>query len=194
MAKRELQPRPLLYPVPLVLVTCLDEQGEANIITLAWVGTVCSTPPQVGIAVRPGRYSHAAIQQTEEFVINIPNRELLDAVDYCGRVSRRREGDKFAALGLTPLPASRVSAPLIGECPVNLECKLTQSLPLGSHDLFIGEVVAVHVDEGLLDEQGFIDYSKAEAIAYLGNEYWSLGKRLGSVGHVRRSPSVEHLG
>jgi flavin reductase (DIM6/NTAB) family NADH-FMN oxidoreductase RutF len=177
MSKQLQKPFTALYPVPVVLVTCVNEQGKPNIITLAWVGTVASKPPQTAIAIRPSRYSHALISQTGEFVINIPNEDLLAAVDQCGHVSGAR-ADKFAQTGLTAEPTSQIQAPLIAECPVNLECKLTQTIPLGSHDLFIGEIVAVHVDEELLDEHGPIDYSKAKAVAYLGNEYWSLGKCL----------------
>jgi flavin reductase (DIM6/NTAB) family NADH-FMN oxidoreductase RutF len=181
MSKQLQRPFPALYPVPVVLVTCADEQGKPNIITLAWVGTVASKPPQAAVAIRSSRYSHAVISRTGEFAINIPNEDLLSAVDQCGHISGART-DKFAQTGLSPEPASQIQAPLIAECPVNLECKLTQTIPLGSHDLFIGEIVAVHVDEELLDEHGFIDYSKAKALAYVGNEYWSLGKCLGASG------------
>jgi flavin reductase (DIM6/NTAB) family NADH-FMN oxidoreductase RutF len=177
-----------LYPVPVILVTSVDEQGKSNIITLAWVGTVASKPPQAAVAIRPGRYSHAVISRTQEFAINIPTENLLPAVDQCGHVSGTRT-DKFAQTGLTPEPASQIQPPLIAECPVNLECKLTQTIPLGSHDLFIGEIVAVHVDEELLDEHGPIDYSKAKAVAYLGNEYWSLGKCLKTSGFTLKESS-----
>ena len=181
MSKQLQKPFTALYPVPVVLVTCVDERGKPNIITLAWVGTVASKPPQAAVAIRSSRYSHALISQTGEFAINIPNEDLLPAVDQCGHVSGART-DKFAQTGLTPEPASQIQAPLIAECPVNLECKLTQTIALGSHDLFIGEIVAVHVDEELLDQNGSIDYSKAKAVAYLGNEYWSLGKCLRTSG------------
>ena len=185
MSKKLQRPFPALYPVPLVLVTCVDEQGAPNIVTLAWVGTAAAKPPQVALAIRPSRYSHALISQTREFAINIPTKDLLPVVDQCGHVSGART-DKFALTGLTSEPATQIQAPLIAECPVNLECKLTQTIPLGSHDLFIGEIVAVHVDEELLDEYGPIDYSKAKAVAYLGNEYWSLGKCLRTSGFTLR--------
>jgi flavin reductase (DIM6/NTAB) family NADH-FMN oxidoreductase RutF len=188
MSKQLQKPFTALYPVPLVLVTSVNEQGKPNMITLAWVGTVCSKPPQVAVAIRPGRYSHAVISQTGEFAINIPNEDLLPAVDQCGHLSGART-DKFAQTGLTPEPASQIQPPLIAECPVNLECKLTQTIPLGSHDLFISEIVAVHVDEELLDERGSIDYSKAKAVAYLGNEYWSLGKCLKTSGFTLKESS-----
>lgn len=181
MSKQLQKPFPALYPAPLTLVTCVDEQGKPNIVTLAWVGTAAAKPPQAALAIRPSRYSHTLISQTREFAINIPNEDLLPAVDRCGHVSGAR-ADKFAQTGLTPQPATQIQAPLIAECPVNLECKLTQVTPLGSHDLFIGEIVAVHVDEELLDERGTIEYSKARAVAYLGNEYWSLGECLQTSG------------
>jgi flavin reductase (DIM6/NTAB) family NADH-FMN oxidoreductase RutF len=181
MSKQLKKPFPALYPVPLVLVTSVDEQGKSNIVTLAWVGTVASKPPQAAVAIRPSRYSHTVISQTKEFAINIPNEDLLPVVDRCGHVSGAR-ADKFTQMGLTPEPASQIQAPLIAECPANLECKLTQTIPLGSHDLFIGEIMAVHMDEELLDENGFIDYSKAKAVAYVGNEYWSLGECLKTSG------------
>lgn len=188
MSKKLQKPFSALYPVPLVLVTCADEQGTPNIVTLAWVGTVAAKPPQAALAIRPSRYSHTVISQTGEFAINIPNEDLLPAVDQCGHVSGARI-EKFAYTGLTPEPASQIQAPIIAECPVNLECKLTQTIPLGSHDLFIGEIVAVHVDEELLDERGFVDYSKARAVAYLGNEYWSLGKCLRTSGFTLKKSS-----
>jgi len=177
MGKQLQRPFPILYPVPVVLVTCIDDNGEPNVSTMAWVGTVASVPPQVAVAIRRYRYSHDAIKGSGEFVINVPNRDQLYAVDYCGEVSKTQQ-DKFARIGLTPEPATKVQAPLIQECPVNLECKVSQIVPLGSHDLFIGEIVAIHVEETILDEEGFIDFEKAKPIAYLGNEYWSLGERL----------------
>jgi flavin reductase (DIM6/NTAB) family NADH-FMN oxidoreductase RutF len=186
MSKQLQKPFTALYPVPVVLITCVNEQGKPNIITLAWVGTVASKPPQAAVAIRPSRYSHALVSQTEEFAINIPTEDLLPALDQCGHVSGGRT-DKFAQTGLTPEPASQIQAPLIAECPVNLDCKLTQTIPLGSHDLFIGEIVAVHVDEELLNENGSIDYSKAKAVTYLGNEYWSLGECLRTSGFTLKN-------
>jgi flavin reductase (DIM6/NTAB) family NADH-FMN oxidoreductase RutF len=187
MAKVIKEPFCALYPIPVVLVTCLDKAGQPNIITVSWVGTVASIPPCLAIGVRPYRYSHAAIEEQGEFVVNIPNQDLLSAVDYCGRVSRHRTSDKFAETGLTAAPASQVASPLIVECSVNIECKLIHSLELGSHTLFVGQILAVHVDEELLDERGFINYSKAQAIAYLGNEYWSLGEALATAGFTMLS-------
>lgn len=180
MAKRSKRPSTYLYPVPVVLVTCGIE--KPNIITLAWVGTVCSDPPMVGIAVRPSRYSHGLIQESGEFVINVPGEDLLEAADRCGHVSGA-DVDKFSAFGLTTEPASVVKTPLIAECHVNMECKVVQTLSLGAHDLFLGEVVAVHVDEAVLDESGRrIDYGKAKPFVLTFAEYRGLGEPIGSYG------------
>lgn len=180
VAKIIRKPSTYLYPVPVVLVTCGIE--KPNIITLAWVGTVCSDPPMVGIAVRPDRHSHHLIEETGEFVVNIPGEELLEATDRCGHASGR-ETDKFAATGLTPEPASEVRTPLIAECHVNMECKVRQKLELGAHDLFLGEVVAVHVDEEVLDEGGRrIDYGSARPFVLTFAEYRGLGEPLGTYG------------
>jgi flavin reductase (DIM6/NTAB) family NADH-FMN oxidoreductase RutF len=191
VAKVIKKPFRALYPIPVVLVTCLDKAGQPNVMTVSWVGTVASTPPCLAIGVRPYRYSHAAIEEQGEFVVNIPNQKLLSAVDYCGRVSRHRTSDKFAEAGLTPVPASQVASPLIAECPINIECQVIHSLELDSHTLFVGQILAVHVEEELLDERGFIDYSRAQAVAYLGNEYWSLGQPLSSAGFTMLSKGDE---
>lgn len=172
----------VLYPVPAVLVSCGVE--KPNIITLAWVGTVCSDPPAVSIGVRRERFSHALIAETGEFVVNLPRADQVDAVDYCGQVSGR-DVDKWAMCGLTPAPASKVRVPLIAECPVALECRVTQKLTLGSHDLFVGEVLAVQLDEAALDEKGRLDYDKARPLAYVGGYYWQLGEVLGRFGDWR---------
>ena len=180
MAKIKKKPSTYLYPVPVVLVTCGVE--KPNIITLAWVGTVCSDPPMVSIAVRQERHSHQLIEETGQFVVNLPGEELLEATDYCGQVSGR-EVDKFAATGLTPEPASEVTPPLIAECHVNMECLVRQKLELGSHDLFLGEVVAVHVDEKVLEESGRrVDYSRARPFVLTFSEYRGLGDALGNYG------------
>ena len=174
-----------LYPVPVVMVSCADKSGKANIITLAWVGVVCSSPPTIGIAIRPGRYSHGLIKETQEFVVNIPNLDLIKETDRCGTVSGR-DVDKFKKTGLTKVPASKVKVPLIKECPVNIECKLKQILNLGTHDLFLGEVVAVHYDEEILDDSGNVDYNRARPFVYNQGEYWSLGKKVGSYGFSKK--------
>lgn len=162
-----------LRPVPVVLVSC-GHGKQANIISIAWVGVVCSNPPQVAIAVRPERHSHGLIQKTGEFVVNIPGEEQLADVEYCGTVSGR-EVDKFAARGLTPLPGTAVRTPLIAECPVNIECRVVHTFSLGTHDLFVGQVVAVQVSADVLDERGQVDHRKVRPILYTGDAYWGLG-------------------
>ena len=185
MSKVVKRPFAALRPVPVVLVTCGHDE-QANIITIAWTGILCSNPPHVGVAVRPSRHSHGLIQETGEFVINIPTEELLDEVEYCGFTSGR-EVDKFAARGLTPAPGSAVQTPIIAECPINLECRLTHTLSLGSHDLFIGQVVAVQLSQEVLDERGRIDNGKLRPILFTSDEYWGLGSFLGRYGSRRVS-------
>jgi flavin reductase (DIM6/NTAB) family NADH-FMN oxidoreductase RutF len=172
----------MLYPIPAVLVT--SGWDRPNIITLAWVGTVCSDPPAVGIAVRPERFSYGLISASGEFVVNLPRADQVAAVDYCGQVSGR-DVDKWVACGLTATPASKIRTPLIAECPVALECRTLQRLALGAHDLFIGEVLAVHVDEEILNTRGQIDYEKAQPLAYAGGYYFEVGQRLGTYGDWR---------
>ena len=176
--KVERRPSALLYPCPVVLVTCVDEEGRPNIIPLAWVGIACSEPPTIGVAIRPQRHSYGLIKETGEFVVNIPTADILRETDYCGEVSGR-DHDKFAETGLTPEPARRVGPPLIEECPVNLECTLRRIVKLGVHDLFLGRVVAVHVDQAILDEGGRVDYAKARPLVFNHGEYWSLGEMVG---------------
>ncbi len=171
-----------LYPVPAVLVSCGLERP--NIITLAWVGTVCSDPPAVSIAVRPERFSHGLIVETGEFVVNLPRAGQVDAVDYCGQVSGRNV-DKWEACGLTPVPASKIDTPLIAECPVALECRVTRQLTLGVHDLFIGEVLAVQIDDEALNSRGQLDYERAQPLTYAGGYYFRLGEKLGRFGDWR---------
>jgi len=184
MAKVTKKPATVLYPVPAVLVSCGTGQ-RANIITLAWVGTLCSEPPLVGIGIRPGRYSHGLIEETGEFVINLPTVEQARWVDHCGMVSGRDE-DKWATCGFTPAPAAEVQVPIIAECPVNVECRLRRTLSLGSHDLFIGQVVAVQMDEAVLDERGHLDFATAKPFAYLNGEYRQVGKLVGTFGYSKK--------
>jgi len=171
-----------LYPVPAVMVSCGLE--KPNIITLAWVGTVCSEPPAVGISMRPERFSYNLINKADEFVVNLPRADQVDVVDYCGQVSGR-DVDKWAACGLTPAPASKVRTPLIAECPVALECRVTHRLNLGVHDLFIGEVLAVQVDEEALDKNGKLDIRQVPLLTYVGGYYYQVGDLLGRFGDWR---------
>ncbi|MBR3824469.1 MAG: flavin reductase family protein [Lachnospiraceae bacterium] len=182
MAKQLWKPGNMLYPLPVVMVSVADKEGRNNIITIAWAGTICSNPPMVSISVRPERYSYDIIKETGEFVINLTTKDLTFATDYCG-VKSGRDVDKFKEMGLTALPGKEVKAPLIAESPVNIECKVTQVIPLGSHDMFLAEVVAVHVDEKYMDENGKFHLDKAEPIAYSHGAYLSTGELLGTFGY-----------
>lgn len=170
-----------LFPCPVVLVTCVDFTGKPNIITLAWAGTVCSEPPMIALGIRPSRYSHKLIEASKEFVVNIPSTKILKESDYCG-VTSGKKVDKFSKTKLTQEKATKVKAPLIRECPVNMECILKDMLPLGAHDVFFGEIVQVHVDEEALDENGNIDFAKADPFTYNQGEYWSIHKKIGTHG------------
>lgn len=182
LSKQVWKPSTMLNPVPAVMVSCAGKEGKPNIITLAWAGTVNSDPPMVSISVRKTRYSHELISETGNFVINLPNRKLTFATDYCG-VKSGRDIDKFEAMNLTPEKASIVSSPIIKECPVNLECVVKQVLELGSHDMFLAEVVATNIEEALLDPNGKLELNKADLICYSHGEYYPLGKPLGFFGY-----------
>lgn len=189
MEKEIWKPGNMLYPLPVVMVSVADRKRKNNIITIAWAGTVCSDPPMVSISVRPERYSHAILQETGEFVINLTTRELAYATDYCG-VTSGRDVDKFAKLGLSPLPAKEVQAPLIGESPVNLECRVSQVIPLGSHDMFLADIVAVHADRRFMDDQNKFHLEQAEPIVYSHGAYLLCGRQIGTFGYsVRKKPS-----
>ena len=178
-------PWPALFPCPVVLVTCIDSNQVRNIITLAWSGVVCSDPPTLGLSIRPHRYSHKLIEDSGELVVNIPTEQILKETDFCGVVSGK-DVDKFSETGLTPEPAELVKPPLIKECPVNIECLVKDKIPLGVHDLFLGRVVRVHIDDRVLDEQGRIDFAKVHPVVYNQGEYWSLGKRIGVHGFAKK--------
>jgi flavin reductase (DIM6/NTAB) family NADH-FMN oxidoreductase RutF len=189
MGRKSLSPTSMLFPTPVVLVTCVNEEGKPNIITLAWVGVINSEPPMVGISIRPGRYSYACVKKAKEFVVNLPTEEMVRKVDACGVLSGK-ETDKFATMGWKPVPAEKVEAPLIDECPVSLECQVKEILPLGSHDLFLGQIVALHVKEEVQKEKGRIDMTKAVPFVFCpgAQEYWNLGKMLGHYGFTKGKP------
>jgi len=187
MLKKTLPASTVLYPLPAVLVTCKHLERD-NIITLSWVGTVCSAPPTVAISVRPTRYSHHLIVDSGEFVINVPKASQLKEVDYCGMVSGR-EIDKFKECCFNRMKASKIKTPLIAECPVHLECVVKETLHLGSHDMFIGEVIAIDVSEDCFNESGRLQIEKTEPFFYfpgdlLGGtgEYRAMGVCLGRYG------------
>ncbi len=189
MGRKNLSPAPLLFPTPVALVTSVDEAGKPNIITLAWVGVVNSEPPMIGISVRQGRYSHACVKRSKEFVVNLPSEEMVRKVDACGILSGR-DIDKFATMGWKQVAALKVKPPLIDECPVQMECVVRDMLSLGSHDLFVGEVVALHVKEEVQKEKDRIDITKALPLVFCpgANEYWSLGKCIGHYGFTKGKP------
>ena len=186
MAKIPQSLRPGLVPLPCVLVTCVDKEGKPNIITIGAMSIACLEPPMLGFAVRRSRYSYGALKATGEFVVNIPSQDRLWATDYCGNHSGR-DVDKFKEAELTPLPADKVKPPLIAECSINVECVVRHSLGLGSHDFFIGEVVAVHIDDQCLNEQGRWDVAKINPIAYCFGDYWSLKEMVGRSGLSRKA-------
>ena len=188
MVKQTWKGSTLLNPEPPVLVSC-GTMEAANLITIGWTGTICTQPSMVSISVRPERYSYQLIKDSGEFVINLPTRKLVRAVDWCG-VKSGRDYDKFAEMKLTPLPASTVSCPILAESPVNLECQVTQVIPLGSHDLFLAKVTAVDVDEALLDEKGKLCLERADLIVYSHGEYFALGKQLGTFGYSVRKKAA----
>nr|MDO8099761.1 flavin reductase family protein [Candidatus Njordarchaeota archaeon] len=181
--RKELKPTTALCPTPVILVTSTDENGKPNIITLAWAGNICSNPPQVGISIQPPRYSNGLIRTIGEFVVNIPTADIVREADYCGMVSGRKF-DKFRDTKLTPMNATRVKPPIIAECPVSIECKVKNIITLGSHDLFVGEVVNIDVYEKVLDKRNKVDFGKLKAITWnpLSGDYYSVGERLGLIG------------
>jgi len=182
MPKKEFGPSEALYPVPVVLVSCSDGTGGgANIITIAWCGVVCSTPPLVSISIRRSRYSHKLIKETGVFVINIPSKNILKQVDLCG-VRSGKDTDKFRECGFTKVASSVISSVMIKECPVNIECRLKNITNLGSHDMFIGQVLKVHADDDVLNENGSIDYTKAAPMVYTHGSYREVGKEIGRYG------------
>ncbi len=182
MAKEIWQPGNMLYPIPAVMVSCQKKGDKPNIITVAWAGNVCSSPAMLSISVRKERYSHSIIKETGEFVVNLTSAELARATDWCG-VRSGRDYDKFKEMNLTPQKSQKISAPGIEESPVNIECRVKEILELGSHDMFVAEVVCVTVDEKFLDDKGRFDMKKAGLIAYSHGEYFSLGKKLGKFGY-----------
>ena len=182
MGKQYWKPGNMLNPVPAVMVSVTDKEGKSNIITVAWAGTVCTNPPMVSISVRPSRYSYQILEETGEFVINLTNESLVKACDYCGVVSGR-DVNKFAKTGLTPIPMEHVHAMGIDESPVNMECKITEKRELGSHTMFIAEVVGVTVDDRYMDETGKFHINESGLVMYSHGEYFALGKKLGKFGY-----------
>lgn len=173
----------MIYPLPAVMVSCGSEPSEYNILTVSWTGTVCTDPAMCYISVRPERHSYNIIRKTGEFVINLTTKSLAYAADWCG-VKSGRQYDKFREMGLTAIPASRIKAPLIKESPVNIECIVREIRELGSHHMFISEVVAVHADENYYNEEsGVFKLLEAEPLCYVHGKYYETGKLIGKFGY-----------
>ncbi|MGL5683933.1 MAG: flavin reductase family protein [Marinifilaceae bacterium] len=181
--KREFGGSVILNPVPVVLVTSKNAEGKDNVFTVAWTGTICSKPPMLYISIRPERLSYEYIEQTREFVINMPSVNLTRETDFCG-VRGGRNIDKIAECGFTLLPGSHVNVGRIAECPVNIECRVKEIVKLGTHDMFVAEVLGSHVDETLIDEKGKIHLEQADLIAYSHGEYFKLDNQaIGTFGY-----------
>jgi flavin reductase (DIM6/NTAB) family NADH-FMN oxidoreductase RutF len=188
--KVEMKPSTLLAPVPAVMVSCGDGESAPNIVTIAWAGTVCSEPPMLSISVRPSRHSFGIIERSREFVVNLVGEPLLQAMDWCG-VKSGRDVDKFAHWGLTPLAVEGLAhAPAIAEAPLSLGCKVTQIIPLGTHHLFLAEIVKVLVEPSLMDENDALHLGRAGLIAFGHGEYANVGKSIGFHGFSVASPEA----
>ncbi len=172
----------MLYPLPVVMVSCQRKDERPNIITVAWAGTICSDPVMVSISVRKERFSHGIIAETGEFVINLVTQDLVYATDYCG-VKSGRDVDKFKMMNLTPVAINGVNAKAIGESPLSLACRVKEIKELGSHDMFIAEVVGVMVDDKYMRDDGKFELNDSKLVAYSHGEYFGLGKKLGKFGY-----------
>ena len=182
MGKVDFKPGNMLYPLPVVMVSVQDKTGKDNIITLAWAGTINSDPAMVSISVRKERYSYPILMESKEFCVNLTNKDLVFATDLCG-VKSGRDTDKFKVAKLTKEPCSNIKASMIKESPVNIECKVTKIEDLGSHTIFYGEVVAVHVDDKYMDEKGTFHFEDCDPIAYSHGKYYTLGENIGKFGY-----------
>lgn len=187
----------ILNPVPVVLITSKNKEGKENVFTVAWTGTVCTKPPMLSISVRPERLSYEYIKETMEFTVNLPSSDMTRAVDYCG-VRPGRKFDKIKEMNFTMVEGTKVDVPYINECPISIECKVKSIIPLGTHDLFIAEVVGSHVDKDLMDEKGKIHLEEADLITYCHGEYFKMDtEALGKFGYsvakkpIHKKESVE---
>ncbi len=182
MAKEIWKPGNMLYPLPVVLVTVSDKKGNDNVLTIAWAGTINTNPPMVSISVRKNRFSYAMLEETGEFVINLTTRNLVRATDYCGVISGKNE-DKFETMHLTKNKAEHVCAPLIDESPVNIECRVFKKEDLGSHTMYMADVLCVHADTLYMDEKKTFSLALADPIVYSHGSYYTLGEKLGKFGY-----------
>ena len=182
MGKQHWKAGNMLNPVPAVMVSVSDGNGKNNIITVAWAGTICTNPPMLSISVRPERYSYEMIKSTKEFVVNLTTKDLVRACDYCG-VTSGRDVDKFEKMKLTPIKLPNVSVPGIKESPVNIECRVKKIEELGSHTMFIADVVGVTVDDEYMDEKGKFNINNTGLLMYSHGEYFVMGEKLGKFGY-----------
>ena len=183
MSKIDFKGSVILNPVPAVLITTKNKKGKENVFTVAWTGTICTKPPMLSISVRPERLSYEYIKETMEFVVNMPSINLVKAVDYCG-VKTGRKNNKIKEMGFTMKDCDKINASYIDECPVSIECKVREIIPLGSHDLILADVLCSHIDQSLLDNKGKIHLEEAKLINYCHGEYYPMAnKSLGSFGY-----------
>lgn len=166
----------VLNPVPAVVITSRNKDGVNNAFTVAWTGTICTNPPMLSISIRPERLSYEYIKETMEFTVNLPNTFQVRETDYCGVISGR-DVDKIKHLGLTAKPGEHVNSPYLEEFPINIECKVKQIIPLGTHDLFLAEVVGSHINKNIIDEKGKIHFEWANLINYCHGEYFPMSKK-----------------
>lgn len=190
MSKQNWKPGNMLYPLPAVMVSCARPGEKPNIITAAWCGTVCTNPAMLSVSIRPERYSYEILKETGEFVVNLTTGRLNRAADFCG-VKSGRDVDKYRETGLTPQESVHIRAPGIAESPVNIECRVKEILPLGSHHMFLAEVLGVQVEESLLDESGRLDLKKADLTAYSHGTYFRLGEEVGRFGYSVKKSGTE---
>ncbi len=189
MARRSFKAGALTAPLPPVMVTVGDME-QSNIITIGWTGILSTIPPRTYISVRPQRYSYKLIKRTGEFVINLTTVPLARAVDYAG-IYTGAKVDKFRECGLTPTESTHVSAPTIAECPVALECRVIETIPMGTHDVFIADIVGVSCDESVIDSEGKIRFDRADLLAYAHGEYYALGDRVGAFGFSAKKRTAD---
>ncbi len=191
MSKVLWKPGTMIYPLPPVMVSCGSMEAP-NIITVAWTGIANSDPAMTYISLKPQRFSHGLIQKRQEFVINLTNENLIKAADFCG-VRSGRDLDKFAVTKLTPEKCEHVSAPMIAESPVSLECRVAEIIKLGSHDMFLSQILGVYIDASLLDEKGMFHLEKSGVAAYCHGHYYALGRKLGKFGFsVEKKKTISH--
>lgn len=190
MAKQKWKAGNMVYPLPAVLVSCADKDKNINLMTAAWTGTICSDPPMVYVSIRKERYSHHMIKETGEYVINLTTEALAWATDFCG-VRSGRDMDKFKEMNLTPEHGELEYAPMVKESPVSIECRVTNVVELGSHDMFMAKVVAVHVDEKYIDDKGTFHLEQANPLVYSHGQYYGVGKHMGGFGYAVRKKTTK---